>query len=84
MGRRDWSPTLHALSHYHEAEVLKVANAILKAREQIRPELKSLEKKYSKSKYGKVSSITLASVDKPNSRNDFSSHVTKIGNDITL
>mmetsp|Transcript_10704 Transcript_10704/g.25754 ORF Transcript_10704/g.25754 Transcript_10704/m.25754 type:complete len:494 (+) Transcript_10704:391-1872(+) len=59
LGRHNWSPTLVAYSKYREEDVLPVARALLKNKHRLEEnrELMALAKKYSKTKYGKVSHI---------------------------
>jgi hypothetical protein len=63
VGRYDWSPTLLQYSDYSEEDVKPVARAILGAKQNLNPDLKALQKKYSKTKYGRVSEITLPSME---------------------
>jgi G2/mitotic-specific cyclin-B, other len=71
LGRYDWSPTLVQYSKYGVEEVKPVARAILRAKDKINPDLVALKKKYSKSKFGRVSEIHLASLeDVPNDKCD--------------
>ena len=62
LGRHNWSPTLVAYSLYREEDVLPVARSLLKNKHHLdkNRELLALAKKYSKTKYGKVSHITFA------------------------
>ena len=57
LGRHNWSPTLVAYSQYREEDVLPVASALLQNKHKLEEnrELMALAKKYSKTKYGKVS-----------------------------
>eukprot|EP00536_Pseudo-nitzschia_multiseries_P016570 jgi/Psemu1/328274/estExt_fgenesh1_pg.C_11510001 len=59
LGRHNWSPTLVSYSLYREEDVLPVARALLKNKHRLEQnrELMALGKKYSKTKYGKVSHI---------------------------
>ena len=59
LGRHNWSATLVAYSKYREEDVLPVARALLKNKHRLEEnrELMALAKKYSKTKYGKVSHI---------------------------
>lgn len=63
VGRNSWSPTLLKYSEYCEEDVKPVARAILRAKDRIHADLVGLQKKYSKTKYGKVSEVKLASMD---------------------
>jgi hypothetical protein len=60
-----WNPTYESLSTYSEDEAIQVATDIYDCyRKAIaHTTLRSLEKKYSKTKYGKVSSIPVQSMD---------------------
>lgn len=62
-GRNDWSPTLLQYSDYTEEEVRPIAKAIMQAKSRGNPELVALKKKYSKSKYGKVCEVKVATMD---------------------
>jgi hypothetical protein len=57
LGRHNWSPTLVAYSRYREEDVMPVARAVLQNKLKLEEnrELMALAKKYSKTKYGKVS-----------------------------
>jgi len=57
LGRHNWSPTLVAYSQYREEDVLPVARSLLQNKHKLEEnrELMALAKKYSKTKYGKVS-----------------------------
>ena len=60
IGRHNWSPTLVAYSSgYKEEDVLPCARALLEHKHRLdaNRELMALAKKYSKTKYGKVSHI---------------------------
>jgi G2/mitotic-specific cyclin-B, other len=61
--RYDWSPTLVQYSKYCEEDVRPVARVIIRAKDKMNPDLVALKKKYSKTKFGKVSEVTLASLD---------------------
>mmetsp|Transcript_22766 Transcript_22766/g.56420 ORF Transcript_22766/g.56420 Transcript_22766/m.56420 type:complete len:469 (+) Transcript_22766:274-1680(+) len=65
VGRHNWSPTLVAYSQYREEDVMPVARSLLenKHRLQKNSELMALNKKYSKTKYGKVSHIAFLPLD---------------------
>ena len=65
VGRHNWSPTLVAYSQYREEDVMPVARSLLenKHRLQKNTELMALNKKYSKTKYGKVSHIAFLPLD---------------------
>jgi cyclin B len=55
VGWNDWSPTLLKYSKYREEEVIPIADAILEAKQALDgTELRALDKKYSKSKFGNV------------------------------
>ncbi|CAB9501246.1 B-type cyclin [Seminavis robusta] len=58
-GRHTWSPTLLKYARYSEEEVLPVAKAILVEKRGIDPELNSIRKKYSSSRYGCVAETIL-------------------------
>jgi len=60
LGRHNWSPTLVNYSLYREEDVLPVARALLRNKRRLErnPDLMALAKKYSKTKYGKVSHIS--------------------------
>jgi len=79
LGRHNWSPTLVAYSQYREEDVLPVARALLrnKLRLDENRELMALAKKYSKTKYGKVSHISFLPLD----CNDESSQSSENGDD---
>lgn len=65
VGRHNWSPTLVAYSQYREEQVLPVARCLLENKDRLHKntELMALNKKYSKTKYGKVSHIQFLSLD---------------------
>ena len=74
VGNDDWSATLTQYSHYDESEAKRVAKAIMRAKDNVNPDLIALHKKYSKSKYGKVCDVELASMydeDFPDMQPDF-------------
>ncbi|VEU43022.1 unnamed protein product [Pseudo-nitzschia multistriata] len=72
LGRHNWSPTLVSYSYYREEDVLPVARALLKNKERLENnrELLALAKKYSKTKYGKVSHIEFEPFDDQESSGD--------------
>jgi len=67
LGRHNWSPTLVAYSLYREEDVMPVAQALLQNKHQLEEnrELMALAKKYSKTKYGKVSHIIFLPLESP-------------------
>lgn len=58
VGRNGWSPTLLAFADYAEEEVIPVARALLEAKEDNDHELRAVNKKYSGTRYGGVSTTT--------------------------
>jgi hypothetical protein len=62
-GWPDWSPTLLQYSEYTEDEVKPVAKAIMQAKRTVNQDLNALTKKYSKSRYGKILDVKLATMD---------------------
>ena len=60
-----WNPTYESLSTYNEKEAVKVAHDIYDCffKAVNHTTLRSLEKKYSKTKYGKVSSVPVLAID---------------------
>jgi len=67
LGRHNWSPTLVSYSLYREEDVLPVARALLRNKHRLEQnrELLALAKKYSKTKYGKVSHIKFVPLEYP-------------------
>lgn len=59
-GRHPWSPTLLKYSEYLEEDIAPVARALLEEKSAVSPDLQSLGKKYSSSRYGNVTSIPLS------------------------
>lgn len=72
LGRHNWSPTLVTYSLYREEDVLPVASALLKNKHRLdqNRELQALAKKYSKTKYGKVSHISFAPLEEEEGSGD--------------
>jgi len=62
VGRNPWSPTLLAYSGYTEEEILPVARALLAELKGSSPELRSVFKKYSSNRYGRVALNPLPSL----------------------
>lgn len=65
VGRLNWSPTLMKYTLYDEEEIVRVARAVLIAKNRLdgNRELLALQKKYSKNKYGKVSHYKFAPIE---------------------
>ena len=65
VGRHNWSPTLVTYSSYREEMILPVAKSLLEQKHRLEKnrELMALAKKYSKTKYGKVSHIAFLPLD---------------------
>jgi cyclin B len=59
-GRNAWSPTLLKYAEYREEVIAPVARAILEEKSAASPDLRTVTKKYSSSKYGNVSSKPLS------------------------
>jgi cyclin B len=59
VGRNPWSPTLLKYAVYLEEDVILVARAILAEKGSASSELNAVNKKYSSSKYGQVSEISI-------------------------
>lgn len=64
VGDRNWSATLVKYAYYEENEVARVAQAVITASKKIdaNGDLLALKKKYSKTKYGKVSHYTFDNI----------------------
>lgn len=58
-GRYPWSPTLLKYSEYLEEDIAPVACALLEEKSAASPDLQSVGKKYSSSRYGNVTSMPL-------------------------
>ena len=54
VGRNAWSPTLLHYTGYTEEEVIPVARALLAEKNSTPPDLRSVNKKYSSARYGRV------------------------------
>jgi cyclin B len=63
-----WNPTHEALTSYTERDVMEIAKDLFKCHQEAinSTRLRSLVKKYSKPKYGKVSSIQVLSLNSAN------------------
>lgn len=59
VGRNGWSPTLLNYSDYAEEEIIPIARSLLQAKKDADQELHAVEKKYSSSRYGAVTSINV-------------------------
>lgn len=57
--RHPWSPTLLKYASYFEEDVAPVARALLEEKSSVSPDLRSVNKKYSSSRYGHAASIPL-------------------------
>ena len=58
--RHPWSPTLLKYAGYLEEDIAPVARALLEEKSSCSPDLQSVNKKYSSSRYGNVASKSLS------------------------
>ena len=63
VGRNIWSPTLLRYAYYSQEEIVPVAQAVLAEKSQIAPDLRSVYKKYSSTRFGAVADTELISLD---------------------
>lgn len=61
VGKNAWSPTLLKYTPYREEDIKPVARAVLDVKSDTAADLRALNKKYSKSRYGGVATIPIAS-----------------------
>jgi cyclin B len=61
VGRNGWSPTLLKYLKYTEEDIIPIARAILKEKSSASPELRAVNKKFSRPRYGCVSNMTISS-----------------------
>jgi hypothetical protein len=60
VGRNSWSPTLLKYTKYREEDIMPIARAIMNEKANAKQVLRAVNKKYTRSRYGGVASLTLS------------------------
>ncbi len=59
VGRNSWSATLLKHTKYREEDIKPIARVVLAAKTSTSPELQAVNKKYARTKYGRVANLPL-------------------------